>query len=117
MKILEATFDPKTQWIAYAELAKEFWSQIFSVFNNKEKHIKIAFFIIKDEELWKQKFSPKFLQNHNIVHLKKINLKTAIEKTDEESPFGKFLREIDLKKKRKIRKYSRFQKLKDFFIH
>jgi len=115
MKILEATFEPKTQWISYAELATKFWSQIFSIFNNEETHTQCAFFIINDET--KQHFSNQFLQNHKIIHLENINLETAIEKTDKESTFGKFLREIDKKKKKKVWKYSRFQKVKDFFMN
>lgn len=67
---------------------------------NKEHTI---FFYVHQRtgELQDHQTSSSFLKSFHLQSLQPISLETAIQATDEESTFGRFLREIDQKKKRK----------------
>jgi len=117
MKILKATFLQKDQWkIDILALANDIGSQIFSVFKDEEKGENTIFFCIQRQKGKKIQTSPSLIKSFHLQSLQSVDLSAAIEATEEDSTFGRFLREMKQKKRKKIWFFSRMYKVRDFLV-
>ena len=117
MKILKATFLQKDQWkIDIAALANNIGSQIFSVLKDEERGESTIFFCIQKQNGKEISTSPSFIKSFHLQSLQSVDLSAAIEATEENTTFWRFLREIKQKKRRKSWFFSRVHKIKNFFV-